>query len=132
MSSFTPIPGVHPDLLNSRFAYVSISRASHEATLFTDDAAKLDPQLGADVSKTSALEIYQASSVAQGIGIVLATSNVGDVSAVVGILGFRVPARLKRWDAGTHKWQVSQQGSSESWQRQRTRQEAVLEPRSTL
>jgi conjugative relaxase-like TrwC/TraI family protein len=60
---------VHPDLLNSRFAYVSISRASHEATLFTDDMAKLGPQLGADISKTSALEINQASSIAQGIGI---------------------------------------------------------------
>ena len=60
---------VHPDLLNSRFGYVSISRASHEATLFTDDIAKLGPQLGADVSKTSALEISQASSVAYGIGI---------------------------------------------------------------
>jgi conjugative relaxase-like TrwC/TraI family protein len=60
---------VHPDLLNSRFGYVSISRASHEATLFTDDMAKLAPQLGADTSKTSALEISQASSVAQGIGI---------------------------------------------------------------
>jgi conjugative relaxase-like TrwC/TraI family protein len=58
---------VHPDLLNSRFAYVSISRASHEATLFTDDVAKLGPQLGAEVSKTSALEINQASSIAQGI-----------------------------------------------------------------
>jgi conjugative relaxase-like TrwC/TraI family protein len=60
---------VHPGLLNSRFAYVSISRASHEATLFTDDLAKLGPQLGAEVSKTSALEINQASSIAQGIGI---------------------------------------------------------------
>jgi ATP-dependent exoDNAse (exonuclease V) alpha subunit len=60
---------VHPDLLNSRFAYVSISRASHKATLFTDDMAKLGPQLGADVSKTSALEINQASSVAQGMAI---------------------------------------------------------------
>jgi conjugative relaxase-like TrwC/TraI family protein len=60
---------VHPDLLNSRFAYVSISRASHEATLFTDDMAKLGPQLGADVSKTSALEINQSSSIAQGIGL---------------------------------------------------------------
>jgi ATP-dependent exoDNAse (exonuclease V) alpha subunit len=59
---------VHPDLLNSRFAYVSISRASHEATLFTDDMAKLRPQLGAEVSKTSALEINQSSSIAQGIG----------------------------------------------------------------
>jgi conjugative relaxase-like TrwC/TraI family protein len=60
---------VHPDLLNSRFAYVSISRASHEATLFTDDMGKLGPQLGAEVSKTSALEVNQASSVAQGIGL---------------------------------------------------------------
>ena len=37
---------VHPDLLNSRFAYVSVSRASHDAVLFTDDVAKLGPQLG--------------------------------------------------------------------------------------
>jgi ATP-dependent exoDNAse (exonuclease V) alpha subunit len=60
---------VHPDLLNSRFAYVSISRASHEATLFTDDIAKLGPQLGADVSKTSALEVNQPSSIGLGIGV---------------------------------------------------------------
>ena len=63
--------GVHPDLLNSRFGYVSISRASHEATLFTDDIAKLGPQLGADVSKTSALEINPAPSLSQAIGICL-------------------------------------------------------------
>jgi conjugative relaxase-like TrwC/TraI family protein len=61
--------GVHPDLLNSRFGYVSISRASHEATLFTDDMTKLSPQLSADVSKTSALEISQTPSIAQGIGM---------------------------------------------------------------
>jgi ATP-dependent exoDNAse (exonuclease V) alpha subunit len=60
---------VHPDLINSRFGYVSISRASHEATLFTDDLAKLGPQLGADVSKTSALEINQPSSIGLGIGM---------------------------------------------------------------
>ena len=60
---------VHPDLLNSRFAYVSISRASHEATLFTDDTAKLVPQLGTDLSKTSALEIGQSSSIGKGIEI---------------------------------------------------------------
>jgi ATP-dependent exoDNAse (exonuclease V) alpha subunit len=59
---------VHPDLLNSRFGYVSLSRASHEATLFTDDMTKLGPQLGADVTKTSALEVNQASDI-QVIGI---------------------------------------------------------------
>jgi ATP-dependent exoDNAse (exonuclease V) alpha subunit len=61
--------GVHPDLLNSRFGYVSISRASHEATIFTDDMSKLSPKLSADVSKTSALEINPTQSVAQGIGM---------------------------------------------------------------
>jgi hypothetical protein len=30
--------GIHPGLLNSRFGYVSISRASREATLFTSIA----------------------------------------------------------------------------------------------
>jgi ATP-dependent exoDNAse (exonuclease V) alpha subunit len=57
---------VHPNLLNSRFAYVSISRASHEATLFTDDMSKLGPQLGADVSKTSALEVSHSSCIGLG------------------------------------------------------------------
>jgi len=60
---------VHPDLLNSRFAYVSISRASHDVTLFTDDVAKLGPQLSADVSKTSALEIGHAPTVGIGMGL---------------------------------------------------------------
>ena len=60
---------VHPDLLNARFGYVSISRASHQATVFTDDMAKLGHQLGADISKTSALEINQALSLGHGIGI---------------------------------------------------------------
>jgi ATP-dependent exoDNAse (exonuclease V) alpha subunit len=60
---------VHPDLLNSRFGYVSISRASHEATLFTNDIAKLSPQLSADVSKTSALEINPTPSIAQGFAM---------------------------------------------------------------
>jgi conjugative relaxase-like TrwC/TraI family protein len=61
--------GVHPDLLNSRFGYVSVSRASHEATVFTDDAAKLSQKLGCDVAKTSALEVSQGASIAIGIEI---------------------------------------------------------------
>ena len=59
--------GVHPDLLNSRFGYVSISRASHEATLYTNDMIKLNPQLSADVSKTSALEVDRMPSIGQGL-----------------------------------------------------------------
>jgi conjugative relaxase-like TrwC/TraI family protein len=59
--------GVHPDLLNSRFGYVSISRASHEATLYTDDMTKLNPQLSVDASKTSALEVDRTPSISQGL-----------------------------------------------------------------
>jgi conjugative relaxase-like TrwC/TraI family protein len=60
---------VHPDLLNSRFGYVSISRASHEATLFTDDMTKLNPKLSIDVSKTSAIEMGQTLSAVKGVGM---------------------------------------------------------------
>lgn len=60
---------VHPDLLSSRFGYVAVSRASHEATIFTDDVAKLAHQLGAEVTKTAALETNQSVSVGQGLGV---------------------------------------------------------------
>jgi hypothetical protein len=61
--------GVHPDLINSRFGYVSVSRASQEATVFTNDLAKLGTQLGADVTKTSALNIAEGAGIAQEIAM---------------------------------------------------------------
>jgi len=60
---------VHPDLLNSRFGYVAVSRASHEATIFTDNAAKLGQQLGTEVTKTAALETNQSVFIGQGLGM---------------------------------------------------------------
>ena len=51
--------GVHPDLLNSRFGYVAVSRASHEASIFTDNANSLSQRLGTEVSKSSALSLEQ-------------------------------------------------------------------------
>ena len=51
--------GVHPDLLNSRFGYVAVSRASHEANIFTDDANRLNQRLGTEVNKSSALSLEQ-------------------------------------------------------------------------
>jgi conjugative relaxase-like TrwC/TraI family protein len=47
---------VHPELINARFAYVSVSRASHDAQVFTNDASNLAERLSTDVSKTSALD----------------------------------------------------------------------------
>jgi conjugative relaxase-like TrwC/TraI family protein len=42
------------DLLNSRTAYVSVSRGAHDAQLFTNDREKLPAALGHDVSQQSA------------------------------------------------------------------------------
>jgi conjugative relaxase-like TrwC/TraI family protein len=42
------------DLLNSRMAYVSISRGAHDAQLFTNDREKLPTALGHDISKQTA------------------------------------------------------------------------------
>jgi ATP-dependent exoDNAse (exonuclease V) alpha subunit len=49
----------HADLINTRFAYVSVSRASHDVQIFTNDAAALGQRLSADVTKTSAVDFRQ-------------------------------------------------------------------------
>ncbi|HYM77069.1 MAG TPA: MobF family relaxase [Candidatus Dormibacteraeota bacterium] len=53
---------VHPDLLNSRFAYVSISRASIEARIYTNDVADLGQRLSGEVSKSSAIEFSHSTA----------------------------------------------------------------------
>jgi ATP-dependent exoDNAse (exonuclease V) alpha subunit len=53
---------VHPELINSRFAYVSISRASHDAHIYTNNAASLGDDLSRDVSKTAALDFTKSHS----------------------------------------------------------------------
>jgi len=55
---------VHPELINGRFAYVSVSRASHEAEIFTNEVATLSERLSRDVSKTSAVKLAEANTVA--------------------------------------------------------------------
>ena len=58
---------VHPDLLSSRFGYVAVSRASHEATIFTNDINRLAQQLGTEVSKTAAVELTHAPPLTHGL-----------------------------------------------------------------
>jgi ATP-dependent exoDNAse (exonuclease V) alpha subunit len=62
---------VHPELMNSRFAYVSVSRASHDAKIYTNDAASLTGKLSHDVSKSTAVTFAnaQTSSVQQGLAL---------------------------------------------------------------
>jgi len=58
---------VHPELINARFAYVSVSRASQDAQIFTNDATNLAESLSRNVSKTSALDFGNAQATVQAL-----------------------------------------------------------------
>jgi conjugative relaxase-like TrwC/TraI family protein len=47
---------VHPGLINNRFAYVSVSRASHDAHIFANSVATLAESLSRNAGKVSAIE----------------------------------------------------------------------------
>jgi ATP-dependent exoDNAse (exonuclease V) alpha subunit len=53
------------DLLNSRMAYVSVSRGRYDAQIYTSSTSKLGQELGRDVSHSPAI---QQESVVQKIG----------------------------------------------------------------
>ena len=53
------------ELLNPRFAYVSISRASEDAHIYTNDAATLGERLSTDATKTSAVDCQQRGAHSQ-------------------------------------------------------------------
>jgi conjugative relaxase-like TrwC/TraI family protein len=52
----------HPQLLNSRFAYVAVSRASLDAEIYTNGAADLGQRLSGDVSKSTAVEFSHSAN----------------------------------------------------------------------
>jgi conjugative relaxase-like TrwC/TraI family protein len=60
---------VHPELISQRFAYVSVSRASHDAQVFTNDAANLAESLSRDVSKASAIDFGKSSTPVASVGL---------------------------------------------------------------
>jgi len=47
----------HPELINNRFAYVSISRAAQDAQIYTNVASSLATNLRREISKTSAISL---------------------------------------------------------------------------
>ena len=53
---------VHPELMSNRFAYVSVSRASHDAQIYTNNAASLTASLSHDVTKASAVTFGHAQN----------------------------------------------------------------------
>ena len=46
-------------LINDRLAYVAISRAAHDARIYTNDTATLGERLSTDVSKTAAIDLSE-------------------------------------------------------------------------
>jgi conjugative relaxase-like TrwC/TraI family protein len=52
---------IHPELVNSRFAYVSVSRASQDAQIYTNDATSIREHLAHNSDKTSALNTAKVS-----------------------------------------------------------------------
>jgi ATP-dependent exoDNAse (exonuclease V) alpha subunit len=54
---------VHASLIDSRFAYVSISRAAQDAQIYTDAASVLSASLGQMITKTSAVTLEVAPGI---------------------------------------------------------------------
>jgi conjugative relaxase-like TrwC/TraI family protein len=72
---------VHPELINQRFAYVSVSRGSHDAQIFTNDAMTLLTDLSRDVSKTSAVSINPGHCTMMGVAL----ENASTLNATIGL-----------------------------------------------
>jgi conjugative relaxase-like TrwC/TraI family protein len=72
---------VHPELINSRFAYVSVSRASQDAQIYTNDAASLAESLSRDVSKASAIDFGKAQTPVANVGLEQAAAALTKIPA---------------------------------------------------
>lgn len=55
-----------PELLNARFAYVSVSRARLDAEIYTDDVVGLSQKLSAETGKSSAIEFRESLEISGG------------------------------------------------------------------
>ncbi len=74
---------VHPELINSRSAYVSVSRVSHEAHLYTNNASELATRLAQDVNETSALRLERSQS--EQLAVVNSMTSDGPKSFGLGL-----------------------------------------------
>jgi hypothetical protein len=60
---------------NTRFAYVSVSRASHDAQIYTNNAVSLAETLNHDVTKASAIDFGKGQSPISDLGLEQATTT---------------------------------------------------------
>jgi hypothetical protein len=64
---------VHPELINQRFAYVSVSRASHDVQLYTGDISKLAFVLSYGSGKSSGIQSIKARTITANL-----STKIGD------------------------------------------------------
>jgi conjugative relaxase-like TrwC/TraI family protein len=76
---------VHPELISSRFAYVSVSRASHDAQIYTNNAASLAEVLSHDVTKASAINFGKGQSPIANVGLEQAATALKTPAAGLGL-----------------------------------------------
>ena len=76
---------VHPELINSRFAYVSVSRASNDAQIYTNDAAMLAEALSKDLTKASAIDFGANRIPPTSVGLEQAASPKKTSAAELGL-----------------------------------------------
>ena len=69
---------IHADLINTRFAYVAVSRASRDAHIYTNSTDSLISNLAHTVTKSSALENSASPSSAPSLAaVVVANDGLG-------------------------------------------------------
>jgi ATP-dependent exoDNAse (exonuclease V) alpha subunit len=74
----------NPELINTRFAYVAVSRASQNAQIFTNDAEALGQRLSRDVTKSSAIDFRQPHKAAQALERAATPANTQRIDTSIG------------------------------------------------
>jgi conjugative relaxase-like TrwC/TraI family protein len=75
----------NPELINTRFAYVAVSRASQDAQIFTNDAEALGQRLSRDVTKSSAIDFRQAHKADQALERAATPANTQKMDTSIGL-----------------------------------------------
>ncbi len=78
----------HRGLINERMAYVSISRATQSATIFTNDADSLGWELSKDVSHSMALQPHEIKEIVDFANDAGQDHSAGSESSADHFIGF--------------------------------------------
>lgn len=73
------------NLVNTRLAYVAISRASHDAHIYTNNVENLGKRISSDITKSSAID-FRPKEFSRGAEQAIAAFRAGDAAAGMNIL----------------------------------------------